>query len=241
MTEHRQITVSGIPVEIVRKDVKNLHVGVYPPEGRVRVAAPLLVDDEAVRLAVVTRLGWIQRMQAQYARQVRQSQREYVSGESHYFQGIRYRLNVIEHDGPPSVRLPGSTCLEMHVRRGSDRDKREAVLDRWYRDSLRAEIPPLMDEWQSILGVEVAEWRIKRMKTRWGSCNADASRIWLNVELAKKPVRCLEYVLVHELVHLRQRTHDERFIAIMDRVMPQWRSRREELNQAPLAHEYWHY
>lgn len=240
-TERRQIKVSGIVIEIVRKDIKNLHLGVYPPNGRVRVSVPLHLDDDAVRLAIVARLGWIRRHQERFAAQERQSQREMVTGESHYVLGQRYRLHVTEHDGPPSVTVRNRTILDLRVRPGSDRDQREAVLHAWYRRQLRDRIAPLLAQWQPVVGVEVAEWRIKKMKTRWGSCNIAARRIWLNLELAKKPAVCLEYILVHELVHLLERHHNERFRDLMDALLPAWRLHRDELNRAPLAHEEWGY
>jgi hypothetical protein len=230
-----------MPVEVVRKDIRNLHVGIYPPGGRVRVAAPLRLDDDAVRLAVISRLGWIRRQQASFATQARQSQRELATGESHYFQGRRYRLNVIEHEGPSSMCLASNATMEMRVHPEANRDKREAVLHKWYRGQLRAQIPPLLEKWGTKVDVTVAEVRIKRMKTRWGSCNAAARRIWLNLELAKKPASCLEYIFLHELVHILERRHNERFREFMDTLMPIWRLCREELNRAPLAHEEWRY
>ncbi len=236
-----EIEVQGIPVEVVRKDIKNLHLGVYPPEGRVRVAAPLRLDDEAVRLAVISRLKWIHRQQDGFERQDRQSQREMVTGESHYVQGRRYLLNVIEHEGPAVICLPNNKTLELRVPPGTSRDKREAVLHQWYRQRLREQIPQLIAKWEPEIGVTVAEWSIKKMKTRWGTCNIDARRIWLNLELAKKPASCLEYILVHEMVHLLERHHNERFKQLMDRLMPLWRLHREELNRAPLSHENWVY
>lgn len=240
-TERREVEVSGIPVEVVRKDIKNLHVGVYPPNGRVRVAAPLRMNDESVRLAVISRLGWIRKQQAGYERQERQSDREFITGESHYFEGRRYRIDVIEHDGPPAVRLRNNATIELRTRRGADRDKREAALLKWYRGHLREHVPPLLAKWEVKVGATVAEVCIKKMKTRWGSCNVDARRIWLNLELAKKPAACVEYILVHEMVHLLERHHTARFRAHMDRLMPSWRIHRQELNRAPLAHEEWSY
>ncbi len=228
-------------MEVVRKDIKNLHLGVYPPKGRVRVAAPLSLDNEAVRLAVIARLGWIRRQQEGFERQDRQSQREMVTGESHFYFGRRYRLDVIEHEGTPSVKLPNNHTMELRVRPGADRDAREAVLQRWYRRRLRESLPELLAKWEPKVGVEVAELRIKKMKTRWGTCNREARRIWLNLELAKKPPACLEYILVHEMVHFLERHHNERFRDLMDGLMPQWRLHREELNRAPLAHEDWSY
>ena len=168
---HAHIEVQGIAVEVVRKDIKNLHIAVYPPSGRVRVATPLTFDDTAVRMAVISRLGWIRRQQAAFSKQDRQSQREFVTGESHYFAGRRYRLNVLEQDAPPKVWLPNNTKITLSVRPGADRDAREAVLHRWYRQHLRAQLPPLLEKWEAKLGVSVNEVRIKKMKTLWGSCN----------------------------------------------------------------------
>ena len=239
--DSRRIEVAGIPVEIVRKEIKNLHVGVYPPSGRVRVAAPLRLDDEAVRLALISRLGWIRRKQAEFQQQVRQSQREFVTGESHYFEGRRYRLSVIERDAPPTVKPRNNTTLELGVRPNSDREAREAVLHRWYRRHLRDQLPPLITKWEAEVGVTVEDVRIKKMKTLWGSCNIEAKRIWLNLELAKKPSSCLVYIFVHEMVHLLERQHNDRFRELMDNLIPQWRSYRDELNCAPLSHENWRY
>ena len=228
-------------MEIVRKDIKNLHLGVYPPHGRVRVAAPMRLDDDAVRLAVVSRLRWIRRKQAEFAQQDRQSQREFVTGESHYFEGRRYRLDVTEGDGRPGVRLLNNKTIGLDVRPGTDRDAREAVMERWYRGQLRNQIPALLEKWEPRVGELVAEVRIKRMKTCWGTCNRDARRIWLNLELAKKPASCLEYILVHEMVHMLEHHHNKRFLELMNGLMPRWRVHRDELNQAPLAHENWRY
>ena len=240
-TERHHIHVSGIPVEVVRKDIKNLHVGVYPPSGRVRVAAPLRLDDEAVRLAVVSRLGWIRRKQAVFEQQDRQTEREMVTGESHYFRGRRYRLQVAEHDGPPSVCLANNTTIELCVRPGTNAAKRRDVLDKWYRKRLREQILPLLAKWEPRVGMTAAEVRIRKMKTRWGSCNTAARRIWLNLELVKKPGACLEYILVHEMVHLLERRHNDRFREFMDGLMPKWRLHREELKRAPLGHVDWDY
>ena len=237
----RRISVSGIPVEVVRKDIKNLHLGVYPPLGRVRVAAPLVVNDEAVRLAVIDKLGWIKRQRAQFAKQPRQSEREMVNGESHYFLGRRYRLRVHEQDGAAKVALRGLASMDLFVRPGSSAERREAVLQDWHRASLRSVIADLLAHWQPKLGVQAADWGIKKMKTKWGSCNVSARRIWLNLELAKKPVQCLEYIVVHELAHLLERNHTERFTALMDRHLPDWRTRREVLKSTPLGHEAWGY
>lgn len=240
-TERHEIVIGDIAVEVVRKEIRHLHVGVYPPAGRVRVAAPLRLGDEAIRLAVVSRLGWIRRKQKGFAEQERQSQREMVTGESHYFQGRRCLLDVKEGGGVSGVRLAGPATLELCVPAGADREQRDAILQRWHRRELRKLVKPMLEKWEPRVGKRVAEVRIRRMKTRWGSCNADAGRIWMNLELIKKPVACLEYVLVHEMVHLHERHHNERFLEWMEALMPTWRVHRDELNRAPLAHEEWTY
>jgi len=240
-TESREIRVSGLSVQVVRKAIKNLHLGVYPPNGRVRVAAPLTVSDEAVRLAVIGKLGWIKRQRAKFDAQPRQSEREMVSGESHFFLGRRYRLRVVAYNGAGRVVVSNSTTLELRTRPETDAKHREQVLQRWYRERLHELIPPLLSKWEPILGVPAASWGIKKMKTKWGACNAKARRIWLNLELAKKPVQCLEYLVVHELIHLIERHHSDRFISLMDRHLPSWRLHRQELNSAPLGHATWTY
>jgi len=237
--ERSRITVSGLPVEIVRKAIKNLHLGVYPPNGRVRVAAPVRVRDEAVRLAVISRLGWIKRQRRRFHSQERQSAREYVSRESHYFLGRRYLLNVIESNGPSRVSRKGHTILELQISKRAGRHRREQILLGWYRKNLKALILPLIEKWEAKIGMKVESWGVRRMKTKWGSCNSAEQRIWLNLELAKKPIHCLEYILVHEMVHLIERHHNDQFTILMDQFLPNWRQRREELNYAPLSHETW--
>ena len=240
-TDRYVLHVREVDVEVVRKAIKNLHIGVYPPAGRVRVAAPIGLSDDAVRLAVVSRLAWIRKRRAGFIAQHRQSEREFVTGESHYFEGRRYRLDLLESAARPSVRLRNRTVMELCVPPGADRKRKETVMNRWYRGELNARLPALREEWEAKVGVTVREIRIRRMKTLWGSCNAEAGRIWLNLELAKKPPTCLTFVLVHEMVHLLERHHNDRFISLMDAAMPQWRTYRDELNREPLAHEDWSY
>ena len=239
--ERSRITVSGLPVEIVRKDIKNLHLGVYPPNGRVRVAAPVRIRDEAVRLAVISRLAWIKRQRRRFHSQERQSAREYVSRESHYFLGRRYLLNVIEHDGPSQVSRRGNKILELRAPKGASSHRREQILLSWYRKNLKALILPLIEKWEAKIGMKVESWGVRRMKTKWGSCNSVDRRIWLNLQLAKKPIHCLEYIVVHEMVHLIERKHNDRFTMLLDQFLPNWRAYRDELNHAPLAHETWSY
>lgn len=240
-TEILQIEVAGLVVDVVRKNIKNLHLAVYPPAGRVRVAAPLRVSDEAVRLAVLTRLSWIKRQRLKFIEQDRQSVREYVSGESHYFQGRRYRLNVIFQNGRPRIVLRNKSSIDLFVRNGSDRESRERVFLAWYRRQIKESIPALLDKWEPRIGVCVSAWGVKHMKTKWGTCNASAGRIWLNLELVKKPMYCLEYIVVHELLHFKERNHNDSFKAMMDYYLPHWQSYREELNRFPLKHEDWEY
>lgn len=235
------LRVRGEPVEVVRKPIKHLHLAVYPPNGRIRVSVPIWVDDEAVRVAVASRFGWIERQRAGYMRQPRQSAREMVSGESHYVAGRRYLLQVVEGDTRAALAVQSGRRLEMRVPADTDVRARQRLLDRWYRARLRAEAEALLSRWCAGIGVAPTTWGIKRMKTRWGTCNPDARRVWINLELAKKPATCLEYIVVHELVHLVEREHNTRFSSLIDKHLPDWRARRDLLNSYPLAHENWDY
>ncbi|MEJ1353596.1 MAG: SprT family zinc-dependent metalloprotease [Candidatus Sedimenticola sp. (ex Thyasira tokunagai)] len=235
------LTVNGIAVQVVRKEIKNLHLGVYPPDGRVRVAAPKHITDDNVRLAVVSKLSWIRKQQQVFKDQLRQSERRYVSGECHYFFGRRCRLELIELEAKPEIKLLRSGKLKMCVRPGAALATKEKLLNAWYREELKKLIPELLDKWQPVVGRQIKDWGIKKMKTKWGSCNVEQRRIWLNLELAKKPPECLEYILVHELVHLIERNHNQRFIEWMDQFLPDWRISKKILNTSPLANEDWIY
>jgi len=226
-----QIKVSDLVIDVERKDIKNIHLRVYPPDGRVRIAVPQKIDDEAVQLFAISKLSWIKKHQADFKKQERQLKREFVSGESHYFQGKRYLLNVIYHKGSPSVKVIDNTFINLYVREGSDAAQRQKVMLNWYRQQLKQDIPQLIDKWAPVLGVRVNAWGIKLMKTKWGTCNIEAERIWLNLELAKKDPHCLEYVVVHEMTHLLERHHNERFKALMNRFLPNWRFYKDELNR----------
>ncbi len=236
-----QITLGNISIDVVRKDIKNLHLGVYPPNGRVRIASPLKIDDEAVRLFAISKMAWIKKHQLKFEAQQRQSKRQFVSGESHNYKGNRYLLNVIYHDAGPKVEIRNKTYIDLYIRVGSTLEQREKVLIEWYRRQLKDQIPPLIDKWQKIIGVEVSDWGIKKMKTKWGTCTIEKRRIWLNLELAKKSEHCLEYIIVHEMVHLMERNHSERFVAYMDKFIPQWHFYKDELNRSMLSHENWSY
>lgn len=235
------ITVSNIAVEVVRKAVENLHLAVYPPKGHVRVTVPRSTTDENVRLAIISRLAWIKKQQAEFRAQPRQTERHYVSGESHYFEGKRYLLDVVERHGRHEVVLTNNARLILYVNPNTSRENRAVVFNEWYRAHLKQKLPGLLDKWQPKVGKVAKSVQIKRMKTRWGSCNTETSRLLLNLELAKKSPECLEYILVHELVHLHERRHNEMFMAHMDRCMPNWRHYRDVLKSEPLAHEDWDY
>jgi predicted metal-dependent hydrolase len=237
-TASTYLTVRGINVDVVYKDIKHLHVGVYPPVGRVRVAAPKRLDEQHIRLAVIQRLPWIKRQRKQLQDATRQSSREMVTGESHYVWGVRYRLSVVEGSGRSRVERHGER-LVLYVAEETAPVARLERLQNWQRKQLRAAIPALIDKWEPVVGRTVARWSIRRMKTRWGSCNRETGHIWFNLELAKKHPRCLEYIVVHEMTHLLERNHGERFVKLMNGFLPDWRNRRDELNDAPLADERW--
>ena len=237
-TANAHLTIRGIDIDVIYKDIKNLHIGVYPPLGRVRVAAPNRLDDDQVRLAVIQRLPWFKRQRAKLRSAERQSEREMVTGESHYVWGVRRRLKVVERPGRAHFEIDGER-LVLYVPADTSADKRRIYLDRWYRDQLREVIPELITRWEQTLDVTVPKWTIRRMKTKWGSCNRETRHIWFNVELAKKHPDCLEYIVVHEMTHYFERNHGERFTSLMDQHLANWRSRRDQLNAAPLGAEEW--
>lgn len=237
-TGSSNLTVAGLGIDVVYKDIKNLHISVYPPKGRVRVAAPERMEEENVRLAIVQRLPWIKRQRERLLRADRQSERHMISGESHYVWGKRYRLNVSKTSGHFGVEISGKTLLVI-TPEGSDTAARFGTLDRWYRRQLKAVVPELLTVWSPIIGVEIPKFVVRRMKTKWGTSITHSHTIWLNPELAKKSPGALEYIVVHELVHFLERGHGERFVALMDRYLPDWRARRDSLNGEPLAFERW--
>ncbi len=232
------ITVSGIDIQIDRKDIKNLHIGVYPPSGRVRVATPVKIDNEAVRLAVISKLSWIRKQVLHFKEQPRQTKREMVSGESHYFLGKRYLLNVIYGASKHEV-LQNHSTLELHVRAGTSVANREKLLHEWYREQLQDVAQNLVPMWEKKIGVKLDSWKIKKMRTKWGSCNIDKKSILLNLNLAKVPVECIEYIIVHEMVHLLERHHNDNFKAHLDRYLPEWNKYKDMLNQSILSFEDW--
>lgn len=227
-------------MEVVQKDIKNIHLSVYPPVGRVRISAPLRMELDTIRVYVISKLSWIKKQREKIQSQPRETPREYIGRESHYFMGQRYLLKIIEADTPPKIEKKHRR-LEMTVRPGTGTEKRKRLLENWYRSELKSILPEMIAKWEKRMGVEVKEYGIKKMKTKWGTCTREASRIWLNLELAKKPVECLEYIVVHEMVHFFERRHNARFVALMDHFLPQWRVYRDELNRLPVSHVEWGY
>lgn len=235
-----RIELGDIAVDVVRKDIKNIHLSVYPPTGKVRISAPLRMDVAAIRVFAISKLRWITKQQQKQREQARETPREYLDRESHYLWGKRYLLKVNEIDLAPAVELEHDRMF-LRVRPGTKEEKGEAILEEWYRERLKEAVPGLISKWEPLIGVKVAKLFVQRMKTKWGSCNTRAANIRLNSELAKKPRECLEYILVHEMVHLLEPTHNQRFISLMDQFMPKWQFHRDELNRFPVRHETWLY
>lgn len=232
------LELGDITVEVALKDIKNVHLSVHPPSGRVRISAPRRMELETIRVYAISKLGWIKKQQNKIQGQARETPREYVERESHFVWGDRYLLNVIEAEQPPSVELRHSEMV-LQVRPGSGKEKRQAVVEAWQRGLLREAIPPLIAKWEALMGVKVSRFYVRRMKTKWGSCNPRARSLRFNTELAKKPRTCLEYLVVHEMAHIIEPTHNARFVALMERFVPNWKQVRDELNRTPLGHEEW--
>lgn len=233
-----QIELAGIPIEVVRKGIRNLHLSVLPPFGRVRIAAPRQMPQEAIRAFAISKLAWIRRQQGRLQSQERETPRIYRDRESHYLWGRRYLLRREEREAAPEVRLNRGRLI-LQVRPGTDAARCHDILDAWYRARIRAALPELLVKWEALVGVRSQRVIVQRMKTKWGGCNPVSGIIRLNTELARKPPECLEYILVHELIHLLEPTHNERFVFLMDHSLPHWRELRNRLNQLPVRHEDW--
>ena len=233
-----RLKLGDIAVDVVLKDIKNVHLGVYPPTGRVRISAPSRMSLDTIRVFAISRLDWIKRQQRKLREQERETPREYLDRESLYVWGKRYLLSVDERDQAPAVALKHSRII-LSVRAGTDQPAKEAVVAQWYREQIKSAVPELIATWEPLLGVSVNRVFVQQMKTKWGSCNQRAGTIRLNTELAKKPKECLEYIVVHEMVHLLEPTHNAHFVALMDRFMPRWQFCRQRLNHLPIRHEDW--
>nr|WP_281720674.1 SprT family zinc-dependent metalloprotease [Nitrosomonas nitrosa] len=235
-----QIQLGDISVDVVRKTIKNVHLSVHPPSGRVRIAVPERMSLDTVRVFAISKLPWIKKQQDKLDAQERETPRECLDRESHYLWGRRYLLKVVEGNQPPSVELCHNRMV-LNVRADTDRTKRLAILEKWHREHLHNAVPPLIQKWERLMGVKVRRFFVQRMKTKWGSCNHHAGTIRLNTDLAKKPRECLEYIVVHEMVHMLEPTHNARFMALMDQFIPKWQSHRDALNRLPVRHEHWDY
>lgn len=235
---NESIQLGDIAITVTRKDVKHVHLSVHPPGGRVTLVAPIGTRPEVAHAYAASRLGWIRDQQARLRGQARETPRQFVERESHYLWGRRYLLSVREEETKPSVRLTHRSII-LTVRPASGSTQRAAVMHDWHKSQLHDTVPELIRRWEPKLGVQVAGYFLQRMKTKWGSCNPRARTIRLNTELVKKPRDLLEYVVVHEMLHLIEPTHSERFHGLMDKQYPAWREARAELNELPLSAEIW--
>jgi predicted metal-dependent hydrolase len=221
--------VSGIEIEVIKKNIKNMHLYVLPPMGNVRISAPITASDESINLFAITKIGWIRKQIEEFENQPRQSDREYVSGESHYIWGRRYKMEIKHSKTKNNVEIKANK-LVLTVRENSTQQQRENVMKEWYRAEIKAKLPALIEKWEEIIGVKANTVGVKNMLTRWGTCNVEDKKVWINLKLAKKPVNCLEYVVVHELVHLLEKNHTTIFVEYMDKFLPNWSIIKDELN-----------
>lgn len=235
------IEVNGIQVKIIRKNIKNMYLGIYPPDGAVKVTAPTDTDDERVRLFVLTHFTRIKKGQQQIQEQPRLSSYQYIDRESHYFQGERYLLDVIDNAARNCVKLGSARFIELHIKPNTSTEQRHRLMMQWHRKELKLLIPPLIEKWEKAIGVNIAQWDIKQMKTKWGTCNIEKQRIWINLELSQKSTRCLEYIIVHEMLHLLVRHHNDEFLALMVKYLPNWKQIKKELDSSPSSHQEWGY
>lgn len=225
------INVSDIFAEVEWKDIKNIHLTIYPPDARVHISAPVSMTEEAIRLFLIEKTPWIKLRISQILEQKRQTPREYVSGENHYFKGHRYRLKVVYCNGPTKVELQGNEFLVLYVRKWTSEERRAEILKEWYRTELKGLLPNLIEKWEGRLGVKSNKWEVKQMKTLWGSCNHRTRNMIFNLELMKKPLHCIEYIVVHELLHIKVRLHNEEYTALLTRYFPNWQQIKDELNE----------
>lgn len=234
-TKEEQIKILDLTIDVIKKDIKNMHLSVYPPTGRVRIAAPKDLNDEAIRLYAIGKIRWIKKHQKEFESQLRESPREYITGESHYFDGKRYLLKVIERQGKHEIKIKNKTYLELYVKPNTTITAKEKVFNEWYRNHLKITIPEIIQYWEQKIGQKCNSWDVKKMRTKWGSCSIEKRKILLNLELAKKPRYCLEYVIVHELLHFLERNHNDNFKALLSKFMPNWKNYKRELNNLPVT------
>ncbi len=231
---HSQIQIGDYSIDVYLKNIKNMHLAVYPPTGRIRISAPIETELERIRLFAISKLSWIKKHQQNFNKQIRQPKSEFLTGESHYFLGKRYLLNVFKKYRGQYVELRNKNNIDLYVRNIDSFNSRKKSLNEWYRTELKSILPELIYKWEPKINVKVRDWRVKKMKTRWGSCNTNAKRIWLNLELIKKPLVHIEYVVVHEMIHLIEKGHGNRFYTLMQKYLPNWKTLKKELDQLPL-------
>lgn len=232
---------SQLSIDVVRKNIKNMHLAVYPPTGRVRIAAPIRINDEAVKLFAISKIAWIRKHQRSFVSQDRQPPRQFLERESHYFLGKRYLLRITKQESVPRVVIKTKTYIDLYIRPNTTLEQRQSIVNEWYREELKKLIQPIIDKWEKKMSVTVTDWQVKQMKTKWGTCSIEKRRIWLNLELAKKPLHCLEYIIVHEMIHFKERHHNDRFLSLIESYLPQWKFYKEELNRLPVSHGEWTY
>jgi hypothetical protein len=235
-----QIKLGDVVADVVLKDIKNVHLSVHPPSGRVRISAPARMSVDTIRVFAISKLHWIKQQQKKLREQERETPREYLDRESHYLWGKRYLLHMVENGKLSGIKLKSNRMI-LTVRADTDASSKSEIFAQWYRDQIKVAAAALIAKWEPLLGVKVARVFVQKMKTRWGGCNSRSRTIRLNTELAKKPRECLEYIVVHEMVHLIQPTHNAQFVALMDRFMPKWQFFRQRLNRLPVRHEEWQY
>jgi hypothetical protein len=228
------MVLGDIKIELVQKSIKNLHLSVLPPHGDVRIAAPMHLSKETIRLYAISKLSWIRKQRKKIQSQRRESKREFINKETHYFQGRKYLLRIIEANEPARIVL-NKKHIDLYIRPNTPTSQRQRIMNQWYRRELKELIPAYIKKWEKKIPVKVRDFGVKQMKTKWGTCNIEARRIWLNLELAKKPLHCLEYIVVHEMIHLLERKHNDRFIAYLNKFMPEWQVLKDELSQLPIS------
>jgi predicted metal-dependent hydrolase len=232
------LQLGSVSVDVIRKGIKNIHLSVHPPSGRVRIAAPERIPLETIRLFAISKLTWIRTQQKKLTSQPRETPREYLERESHYLWGRRYLLEIRQADGPATIEVTPRR-LVLRERSPGAENRRQELMEAWYREQVRTVAGPLIPKWETILGVRVASFQVRKMKTKWGSCTPQRGTIRLNTDLAKKPPECLEYIIVHEMIHLVERTHNKRFQALLNQYMPGWVQQKALLNELPVRHEEW--
>jgi predicted metal-dependent hydrolase len=228
------INVGSFIVDVMHKDIKNVHLSVYPPTGRVTISAPMHMGTELLRVYAISRIGWIKQQQKKLLNQAREPLKEYVSRESHYFKGKRYLLKTVITNGKSFVEVKHHKMV-FNVKATASLETKVKILDSFYRNALNEIVPPFIEKWEKILHLSINEYGIKKMRTKWGTCNPKAKRIWLNIELAKKPLHCLEYIIVHEMIHLLERNHNDKFVSHLNRHLPNWKQIKQELNELPVG------